>query len=63
MVQIKGRFKMIRKGEIIGVLLEYGLSPIESERSLDSVDDFRSVIEDLLDRAVTDQWKVTKWEV
>lgn len=54
---------MIRKGEIIGVLLEYGLSPIESERSLDSVDDFRSVIEDLLDRAVTDQWKVTKWEV
>jgi hypothetical protein len=48
---------MIKKAEIISILIEYGLSPIEADRSLDSVENFKLVIEDLLNHAVTDEWK------
>ncbi len=51
---------MIKKKVIIDVLVEYGLSIIESDRVLDSKKEFQLAIEDLLDKAVTEEWQRKK---
>lgn len=48
---------MIKKKVIIGVLVDYGLSIIEADRVLDSKKDFELAIEDLLDKAVSEEWQ------
>ena len=42
--------KMITKKEIISVLLDYGLSPIESERVTDSKENFELAIQGLIEQ-------------
>ncbi len=40
---------MIKKKEIISVLLEYGLSPIECERTTDSKENFSLAIQSIVE--------------
>ena len=42
---------MIKKAEIIKVLVDYGLSPIECDRATDSEKDFRAAIQDIVAKA------------
>lgn len=51
---------MIKKKDIIDVLVDYGLSVIEADRVLDSKKSFELAIEDLLDKAVSEEWQRKK---
>lgn len=45
---------MIHKDQIIGVLIDEGLSVIESNRTLDTVENFRDAIKDIESKAIAD---------
>lgn len=51
---------MIREDEIIGVLIDFGLSPIEANRTTDSVDNFRSAIRDIIEKMYDNDFIVEK---
>ncbi len=42
---------MIKKHEIISVLIDYGMSIIESDSSTDDRENFRLAIEDIVEKA------------
>lgn len=50
---------MIKKQEILNVLVEYGLSIVEYTRALDSVENFRLTIEDIIAKAIDDEKWIT----
>lgn len=45
---------MIKKHQIIGVLITYGLSVIEANRTLDTIENFELVIGDIIEKAKTE---------
>lgn len=51
---------MITKKEIIDVLVEQGLSIIESNRILDTKEDFRLAVQDVIDKAIMHKEKPTQ---
>ena len=48
---------MIKKKDIISILVQYGLSVVESDRALDSRKNFKIVMEDICDKAVNQEWR------
>jgi hypothetical protein len=46
---------MIKKQEIINVLIDEGLSIIESDRTLDTVENFRLCVQDVEEKAVSER--------